>query len=90
MIACQMSLYPLGSDNVDQVVDDALDSLEPLRREGLTVDVASMSTVVTGPDDLVWAAVRTLFDAASRGGQPVVLTATVSNECGRDAADPGR
>lgn len=85
MIACQMSLYPLGVDEVDRLVASALESLGEV--QGLTVEVGSMSTVVTGPDDLVWRAVRLLFDTAAADGRRIVLTTTFSNECGCDLPD---
>lgn len=84
MIACQMSLYPLGSGDFTALISHAVDSLEPLGGRGLSIDVGSMSTVVTGPDDLVWEAARLLFDTAAKDGQRIVLTTTCSNECGCD------
>lgn len=88
MIACQMSLYPLATVDFGALVTASVASLRPLQERGLTLEVGAMSTVVTGPDDLVWEAVRTLFDAAAAGGQQIVLTATLSNECGCDVPAP--
>ena len=82
MIACQLSLYPLGSGDFTALISEAVQSLEPLGERGLRIDVGSMSTVVTGPDDLVWGAARLLFDTAARDGTRIVLTSTFSNECG--------
>lgn len=84
MIACQLSLYPLATQEVAEVVDEALESVRELESQGLSVEVGSMSTVVTGPEDLVWRAVRLLFDAAARDSRRIVLAATLSNECGCD------
>lgn len=84
MIACQLSLYPLGTGDFSALISDAVASLEPLTERGARVEVGSMSTVVTGPDDVVWEAVRLLFDTAAENGQRIVLTATLSNECGCD------
>lgn len=84
MIACQMSLYPLGSGDFTALISAAVESLEPLKDRGLRIDVGSMSTVVIGPDDVVWQAVRLLFDTAAKDGNPIVLTTTFSNECGCD------
>lgn len=84
MIACQLSLYPLGTGDFGALIAAAVAHLETLRERGLDVQVGAMSTVVTGPDDLVWEAVRLLFDTAAADGHPIVLTATVSNECGCD------
>lgn len=92
MIAAQVALYPLGDVHVDAVVTAALGTINEAgtltEADGLDVDVSAMSTVITGRDDLVWAAVRRLFDAAADGGHRVVLTATVSNECGCDTYRP--
>ena len=82
MIACQLSLYPLATQDLAEVVDEALQSVRVLESQGLSTEVGSMSTVVTGPGDVVWRAVRALFDAAAKDGRRIVLTATVSNECG--------
>lgn len=84
MIAAQLAVYPLGESDVDGAVAAALDALTTDTGGSLTIEVGPMSTVVTGPDDHVWAAVRRLFDAAARDGHRVVLTATLSNECGCD------
>lgn len=84
MIACQMSLYPLGTGDFTALISDAVGSLKPLEERGLRLDVGSMSTVVTGPDDVVWQAVRLLFDTAVGDGNRIVLTTTFSNECGCD------
>lgn len=82
MIAAQVALYPLRTDDVDGAVTAALDAIAALSGEGLVIEVASMSTVLTGPDDVVWRAMREIFDALARDGHRVVLTTTVSNECG--------
>lgn len=84
MIACQMSLYPLGSGDFSVLISEAVQSLEPLKGRGLHIDVGSMSTVVVGPDDVVWQAVRLVFETAAKDGNPIVLTTTFSNECGCD------
>jgi energy-coupling factor transport system substrate-specific component len=84
MIACQLSLCPLGTGDFTALISDAVDSLKPLQDRGLRLDVGSMSTVVTGPDDLVWQAARLVFDTATRDGHRIVLTSTFSNECGCD------
>lgn len=84
MIACQVSLYPLGTGDFTAFIADTVKSLEPLEEQGLSLDVSSMSTVMTGPDMLVWEAARLLFETAARDGRRIVLTATFSNECGCD------
>ncbi|GBF10183.1 YkoF family thiamine/hydroxymethylpyrimidine-binding protein [Tepidibacillus infernus] len=84
MISCQVALYPLATKEFDQVIVEALDAVKPLKEEGLTIEVGSMSTIFKGPDDLVWKAVRLLFDTAKQNGQQIVLNTQISNECGCD------
>jgi hypothetical protein len=36
MIACQMSLYPLGTGDFTALISDAVDSLEPCRTAACT------------------------------------------------------
>ncbi|MFV9511328.1 YkoF family thiamine/hydroxymethylpyrimidine-binding protein [Tepidibacillus sp. LV47] len=84
MISCQLALYPLATKEFAKVIVEALKALEPLQKEGLIIEVGSMSTVIKGKDDLVWKAVRLLFEEAAKDGQQIVLTASISNECGCD------
>lgn len=88
MIACQVALYPLGTDDYSDAITSALASLDELQESGLNAQVGTMSTVLTGPDDLVWQGARLLFEAAARDGRRVVMTATLSNECGCDVPPP--
>lgn len=77
MISCQMSLYPIGAANYNEIIKEAITVLD---RAGVTYRVGSMSTVVEGDDDAVWQAVRSLFEAGAGRGL-VVLVATFSNAC---------
>ena len=84
MISCQIALYPLATKDFESVIIKALDSISSLKSEGLSIEVGSMSTVLKGKDEVVWKAVRTVFDQASHQGQQIVLNASFSNECGCD------
>ena len=84
MISCQLTLYPLATKDFESVIIKALDSISSLKSEGLTIEIGSMSTILKGNDEVVWKAVRTLFDQASDQGQQIVLNASFSNECGCD------
>lgn len=84
MISCQIALYPLATQNFNQVIIDAVEVLKPFENQGLTIEVGVMSTVLKGEDSIVWEAVRKLFDRSSQNGQQIVLNMTVSNECGCD------
>lgn len=52
--------------------------MEAVRARGLQVEVGTMSSLMGGPSELVFAALADAFAAADRG---CVLTATVSNTC---------
>lgn len=77
LCSCQFSLYPLGVDHLSPILSEALKEMADL---GLTCEVGNMSTVVSGPTELVFQALEQAFGkAAEHGG--VVLVATVSNAC---------
>lgn len=84
MISCQLSLYPLAIQEFEKVIIDALNSIKHLEQEGLIIEVGSMSTVIKGKEELVWKAVRLLFEYSTSNGQQIVLNASFSNECGCD------
>ncbi|MGB9859216.1 MAG: YkoF family thiamine/hydroxymethylpyrimidine-binding protein [Moorellaceae bacterium] len=78
MLACQVSLYPLGLTNYSEFIKEALEALSAHR---VQVEVNSMSTVIRGEEEEVWQAVRSLFTAGSKAGE-VVMVMTLSNRCG--------
>ncbi|TYB84303.1 MAG: hypothetical protein FXF54_12240 [Kosmotoga sp.] len=82
MISCQLSLYPLGTKEYDKIIVDSLNTIKALKDQGLTVEIGSMSTILKGPDDVVWKGVRILFDKASQDNRKIVLSVLCSNECG--------
>lgn len=75
-VSCQFSVYPLGGADLGGGIDAALAAV---RRHGLQVEVAAMSSTMAGPSDEVFAALRDAFEAAAAGA--CVLVATVSNAC---------
>ena len=76
-ISAQVSLYPLGDADLDASIAEFV---EGLRAHGLEPQVGSMSTVVAGDDELVFAALRAAFSRAAADGR-VVMALTVSNAC---------
>lgn len=77
-VSCQFSVYPLGAADLGAGIDAALAAV---RRHGLRVEAGSMSSMMTGSSDDVFAALHDAFEAAAGGG--CVLVATVSNACPR-------
>lgn len=78
-LACQLALYPLGTDAIGHTVKKALRVLECYP---VSFDIGGMSTVVTGTAAAVWTAVWALADRAAENGLEVVLNASFSNRCG--------
>lgn len=76
-VSAQVSLYPLRSDEVSDAVEE---TIAILRRAGLETTPGSMSTMVTGSRDAVFAALAEAFRAASARGEAVMVV-TVSNAC---------
>lgn len=76
-ISAQISLYPLGQDDLSPAIQEVLDVLSA---RGLPHVVGSMSTVTTGDDEAIFAALQEAFAKATKHG-PAVMTITISNAC---------
>lgn len=77
MVTCQFSLYPLRTERIGTILEEALEEVEAL---GLNYKVSTMSTEVQGSEEEVFAALRAAYARAAEHGE-VVLVATVSNAC---------
>ena len=78
----QISLYPLGQEDLAPAIGDVLDVLT---EHGLEHRVGSMSTLVWGDDEVLFPALREAYARACQRG-PAVLVITVSNACAMPAA----
>jgi uncharacterized protein YqgV (UPF0045/DUF77 family) len=76
-IAAQVSLYPLRQETLSPVIDEALHVFQV---HGLHVEPGAMSSLVTGDDAALFAALQEAFVQAAGQGQ-VVMVATFSNAC---------
>ena len=76
-ISAQVSLYPLGQEDLSPAIDEAL---RIFREHGLDVDPGSMSTLVSGGDETVFAALQAAFQRAAGQGR-VVMVVAFSNAC---------
>jgi uncharacterized protein YqgV (UPF0045/DUF77 family) len=76
-LAAQVSLYPLGQDDLSPAIDEVLGVFETRR---LRPETGTMSTVVCGDDDVLFAALHEAALAAARLGK-MVMVITVSNAC---------
>jgi uncharacterized protein YqgV (UPF0045/DUF77 family) len=77
MVSCQISLYPLGVEDLGLAIEAAVAELTDT---GLEPEVGPMATYVTGDEDVVFEGLKKAFAVAAREGH-VVMTVTVSNAC---------
>jgi energy-coupling factor transport system substrate-specific component len=82
----QVSLFPMTDDFVG-VILGALRSLDPYRPY-FRIETDDVSTLLVGPPDDLFPAMRDLFVAAAATGVHCVLAATVSRGCPGEPDDP--
>ena len=76
-ITAQVSLYPLGQDDLSPSIDAVT---ETLARHGIERQTGAMSTLVWGDDEKVFPALVEAFRRAAAKGHAVMVI-TVSNAC---------
>lgn len=76
-IAAQVSLYPLRQASLSPAIDEAL---RIFGEHGLSVKPGAMSTLITGDDTAIFAALQETFRRVAEQGQ-VVMVVTFSNAC---------
>ena len=76
-VSAQISLYPLREARLSPIIDQALDTL---KERGLTVSPGAMSRFVSGDDEVLFAALREVFQKSSSEGD-IVMVVTLSNAC---------
>ena len=81
----QVSLYPM-SGNFVGIILDAVKALDPYR-DRLRIETDDISTLLVGPPDILFSAMRDLFLAAAKTGEHCVLSAAVSRGCPGDPDD---
>ncbi len=76
-ISAQISLYPLRGARLSPIIEQAL---ETFKERGLTVSPGAMSSLVSGDDEALFAALKEVFKKSSDGGD-IVMVITLSNAC---------
>jgi uncharacterized protein YqgV (UPF0045/DUF77 family) len=76
-ISAQVSLYPLGQEDLSPAIDEALNIF---RYHDLKVTPGSMSTLISGDDAVVFSALQEAFQRAAKDSR-VVIVVTFSNAC---------
>ena len=82
----QVSLYPMADDFV-AIILGAIKALDPYRAN-FRIETDDVSTLLVGPPDQLFPAMRDLFVAAAASGGHCVLSATVSRGCPGEPDDP--
>lgn len=82
----QISLYPMSDDFIG-IILGALSALDPWRDQ-LRIETDDLSTLLVGPPEILFPAMRDLFVAAAKGGVHCTLHATVSRGCPGEPDDP--
>ncbi|HZH53838.1 MAG TPA: YkoF family thiamine/hydroxymethylpyrimidine-binding protein [Microvirga sp.] len=82
----QISLYPMADDFVG-IILGAIGALEPYRPH-FRIETDDISTLIVGPPDQLFPAMRDLFVSAAGRGVHCVLAATVSRGCPGEPDDP--
>ena len=82
----QISLYPMTDDFV-AVILGAIAALDPYRPR-FRIETDDLSTLIVGPPEELFPAMRDLFVAAAGRGVHCVLAATVSRGCPGEPDDP--
>ncbi|HEV7252056.1 MAG TPA: YkoF family thiamine/hydroxymethylpyrimidine-binding protein [Mesorhizobium sp.] len=82
----QVALYPMTDDFV-RVILGSLSALDPYR-SAFRIETDDISTLLVGPPEMLFPAMRDLHVAASRDGMHCVLSATVSRGCPGEPDDP--
>lgn len=82
----QISLYPMSDDFVG-IILNAIKALEPYR-PNFRIETDDISTLLVGPPEQLFPAMRDLFVSASASGKHCVLSAAVSRGCPGEPDDP--
>lgn len=82
----QISLYPMSDDFVG-IILKAIEALDPYR-PNFRIETDDLSTLIVGPPEQLFPAMRDLFVAAAISGRHCVLSATVSRGCPGEPDDP--
>jgi len=76
-LAAQVSIYPLRQTHLSPAIDKALSIF---RGYDLEVTQGTMSSVISGDDKALFAAIKEVFQHTSEQGE-VVMIITLSNAC---------
>lgn len=85
-VGAQVSLYPM-TDAFVPVILSSLKALDPWRKL-LRIETDDVSTLIVGPPETLFPALREVYISAAASGHHVVLRCTLSRGCPGEPDDP--
>jgi len=79
MITAEVSIYPMETPRSDEIINSSLTALTGLAGGGLSYDVGPISTRISGSENEVWDALRSMFERACGHGTEVAMVVTIAN-----------
>lgn len=76
-LAAQISLYPLRQSDLSPAISNAVSILS---EHGLEVSPGVMSSLASGDDEALFAAIKDIFQKSAEQGD-LVMVVTLSNAC---------
>ena len=80
-IACQLSFCPLGKEQYRTEIDKVL---KMINDSGLSAQVGSMSTVITGESKVILSLLERIIQQQAEDEVQYIMNLAISNVCGCD------
>lgn len=78
-ISAQISLYPLGNNQYNAIIDDVLTLIQSKK---IHSEINVMSTILNGEASIIFPLLAEIHTLLSQANQKYVLNVTISNTCG--------
>ncbi|MEJ6949740.1 YkoF family thiamine/hydroxymethylpyrimidine-binding protein [Natronospora cellulosivora (SeqCode)] len=75
MLSAEVAIYPENNDHGDEVIYSTIQSI---KSQGVSINVDHMSSRISGEDDEVWSALRSMSQEADDNGE-FSMVITISN-----------
>lgn len=79
-ISCQLSFYPLGAADYNQIVEQVLQLIR--QQTAVTAETNDLATILRGPATDIFQLLEQITDYAQEQKWHFVCNATISNTCG--------
>lgn len=79
-ISCQLSFYPLGAADYNQIVEQVLQLIR--KQTAVTAETNDLATILRGPATDIFQLLEQITNYAQEQKWHFVFNATISNTCG--------